>query len=75
MKGKSNRTSLEEIPPAHYMIIDKLKKLFMCTFSQMTYLMSHITYLNNTHEWFYESPCNGFKDIPPKQFGGKLGPK
>ena len=26
MKGKSNWTSLEEIPPAHYMIIDKLKK-------------------------------------------------
>ena len=41
----------------------------------MTYLMSHITYLNNTHEWFYESPCNGFEEIPPKQFGGKLGPK
>ena len=50
MKGKRNWTSLEEIPPAHYMIIDKLKKPFMCTFSWMTYLMSHITYLNNTHE-------------------------
>ena len=32
-----------------------------CTFSHMTYLMSHVTCLNNTCGWFYEFPHSGLQ--------------
>ena len=30
----------------------------MCSFSYITLLMSHVTCMNNTHEYFYKLPCN-----------------
>ena len=43
-----------------YVAIDKTIHV---TYSHMTYLMSHVTYLKNSHGWFYESPRNGLKEI------------
>ena len=65
------QTNLEEssFNPGHGDSNDSL-----CVFSQMTYLISHVTCLNNTRGWLYESPHNGSEEILPNQFGGKLYP-
>ena len=33
-----------------------------------------MTYLNNTYEWFYESPHNKLEENFPNWFGAKLCP-
>ena len=40
----------------HYVSTTKIIHVY---FSHMTYLMSHVTSLNNTHRWFYKLPHSG----------------
>ena len=40
----------------HYMSTNKIIHVY---FSHMTYLMSHVTSLNNTCEWSYKLPHSG----------------
>ena len=46
----------------------------MYNFSHMTFLMSHVTYinLNNTHEYSYNLLSNELKKITPNMFIAKL---
>ena len=40
----------------HYVSTNKIIHVY---FSHMTYLMSHVTSLNNTYEWSYKLSYNG----------------
>lgn len=48
-----------------YMEIDKT---IYVTYSHMTFIMSNVTCFKNTRGWFYESSCNGLKEIIPNHF-------
>ena len=45
------------------MVTNKIINLY---FSHMTYLMSHVTSLNNTCEWFYKLSRSGFEQTSYK---------
>ena len=45
------------------MVTNKIINLY---FSHMTYLMSHVTSLNNTCGWFYKLSRSGFKQTSYK---------
>ena len=45
-----------ELTTTHYVSTNKIIHVY---FSHMTYLMSHVTSLNNTHGWFYKLPHSG----------------
>ena len=36
----------------------------ICIFTHMTFLISHMTFLNNTCGWSYDSSHKGLKEIP-----------
>ena len=40
----------------HYVATNKIIHIYFC---HMTYLISHVTSLNNTCEWSYKLPRNG----------------
>ena len=52
----------------------QLKRPSMCNFSYITFLMSHVTFLNNTHRWSYKSSHKRLENIAPIWFGAKLCP-
>ena len=56
----------------HTIYVAWLKRLFRCSFSHMTFLMSCVIYLNNTHELSYKSSCNELEKIAPNIFETKL---
>ena len=45
-----------QLNTTHYVTTNKIIHV---DFSHMTYLMSYVTTLNNTCEWFYKLPRNG----------------
>lgn len=51
-----------------------IKKITICNFSHITFLMSHITCLNlnNTHKYSYNLLSNELKKITPNMFIAKL---
>ena len=45
-----------QLTTTHYVSINKIIHMY---FSHMTYLISHVTFLNNTYGWSYKLPCSG----------------
>ena len=56
--------------PTYYVAIEETRT--MCNFSHVTLLMSHMTCLNNTHEYYYKLPCNELEKKAQNMFGVKL---
>ena len=48
----------------------RLKRLSMCGFNHMVFLMTHVTCLNNIHRWYlsYKPPHSNVEEIGPKWF-------
>ena len=44
-----------QLVTTHYMATNKIIYVYL---SYMTYLMSHVTFLNNTYGWFYKLSHN-----------------
>ena len=47
-----------QLTTTHYVTVYKTIHIY---FSHMTYLMSHVTSLNNTYRWSYKLPHNGLQ--------------
>lgn len=47
----------------------QIKRLFICAFNHITFLMRHMTCLNNNVDILipYKLPSSGLEEIPPKE--------